>query len=422
MKKNIFVWSLYDFANSIIMIVFLFYFSQWLVIDSGKSDWWYNGTLIVSSLLFIILAPILSKRLDISGAKLAGVRITTVVMTLFYLATTIVMLFFPTQALLATIFFTLAMTFYLLSFLYYTPMLSDISDDTNRGWVSGLGMGANYIGQVFGLLVTLPFATGAIYLFGSHGRPQTLLPAVILFALSAAPLMFIYKETNKVSVNDSNVNTLPVIYPKISQEYKEALIILKKVFSIRNLALIMIGYFLFSDALLTFSNNFPIFLEKVFSADDTVKTYLTAGILLLSGIGSLIFGKISDKKGKKKTLLFILMCWVILFAALALSHSFIMAAIVCLVAGLFFGPVWGISRSMVSEYSPKEIEASSFGIYTVAERFSPFIGPVVWSIILASTKGQGVISYSYAIAGMGILVFISIFFILKIKSQPTTNI
>ncbi len=409
MKKNVIVWSLYDFANSIIMIVFLFYFSQWLVIDSGKPDWWYNATLVASSILFIVLAPFLSRKLDASGAKLAGVRVMTVIMAVFYIATAIIMLFFPLQALLAAALFTLAMTTYLLSFIYYTPMLSDVSNASNHGWVSGLGMGANYIGQVFGLLVTLPFATGAIYLIGSHGRPQTLIPAIILFALSAAPLLFFYREPQKVVVPGSVTSPTPALAPV------GVFTILKKILSIRNLALTMIAYFLFSDALLTFSNNFPIFLEKAFAATDSIKTYLTAGILILSAIGSVVFGKISDKKGKKETLLFVLICWLILFPVLAFSTSFLMASIICLVAGLFFGPVWGISRAMVSDYAPKEIEASSFGIYTVAERFATFIGPITWSLIIANTDGHGAASYSYAIIGMGILILISILFVVRIR-------
>ena len=41
-KKNIFFWTLYDFANSIVAIVFFLYFSQWLVVDKGVPDFWYN--------------------------------------------------------------------------------------------------------------------------------------------------------------------------------------------------------------------------------------------------------------------------------------------------------------------------------------------------------------------------------------------
>ena len=41
-RKNIFLWTLYDFANSIVTIVFFLYFSEWLVIDNGVSDFSYN--------------------------------------------------------------------------------------------------------------------------------------------------------------------------------------------------------------------------------------------------------------------------------------------------------------------------------------------------------------------------------------------
>ena len=408
MKRNIFVWSLYDFANSIVMIVFLFYFSQWLVIDSGKPDWWYNATLVISSILFLVTAPIAGQRLDSTNKKLSGVRITTVLTVLFFLLTALVTIFVPSQALLATILFTLATYFYLMSFVYYTPMLNDLSDEKNRGWVSGLGMGANYVGQVFGLLVTLPFATGSLYLFGAHGRAQTLVPATILFAISALPMIWLYKDNFETKFSDKL---------KISDEYKKIFITVKEIFSVRNLALLLIAYFFFSDAMLTFSNNFPIFLEKVFHATDSVKTYLTAGILTLSGVGSIIFGKIADKKGSKPTLIFILICWVILFPMIAFAPSMSAETVLCLIAGILFGPVWGVTRSMVTEYAPKNISASAFSFYTIAERFATFIGPIVWSVVLVSTSSQGSISYSYAVVSLGILTFVGLWFIYKIRPK-----
>ena len=402
MKKNIFLWTLYDFANSIIMIAFLFYFSQWLTVDSAKPDWWFNVTLIVSSALYLVTAPFLAHRLDINHKKLFGLRIMSLILVIFYVLTALVMLLAPTHALLATVFFTLSMYTYLLSFIYYTPMLNDLTNDTNRGWVSGLGQAMNYFGQVFGLIVSLPFASGAIYLFGSHGRPQTLLPAIILFIICALPLLIWYKEPIREKKN-------------YGKSFSEIFVILKKVVSIRNLTLVFIAYFLFSDALLTFSNNFPIFLEKVFGVSDAVKSYLAGGILTFSVIGSIIFGKISDKWGTRKTLLLLLICWVILFPLLAFTTSFTIATIICVFAGLFFGPVWAVSRAMVAENTPRDIEASSFGLYILAERFATFIGPIIWSIVLATTASQGATSYSYAIVSMGILVLISVFVIRKIK-------
>lgn len=407
MRKNVALWSLYDFANSIIMIVFLFYFSQWLVVDSGKPDWWYNLTLIISSLLFLLTAPVVAQRLDATGRKLAGVRWTSISMAACFLITALMTLFFPAYALTATIFYTLAMYLYLMSFLFYTPMINDLTTDTNRGWVSGLGLGANYLGQVFGLIVTLPFATGTFVLFGAPGRAQTLIPAVILFALFALPFLIWYRETTQ----ERTPGKLDIAY-----EYSRVFQTVRKVFSVRNFFLLFIAYLLFSDALLTFANNFPIFLEKVFSATDSTKTYLTAGILTLSGVGSLFFGKMSDRFGSKRILSLVLIFWILFFPALAFSPTLAVASVICLIAGVFFGPVWGISRTMVSEYTTRETEARSFSFYTLAERFATFIGPITWSAVLVATQGSGTASYSYALVGLGVLVLAGLFVMRRIRA------
>ncbi|MEK7614306.1 MAG: MFS transporter [Patescibacteria group bacterium] len=412
MKKNIYLWALYDFANSITMIVFLFYFSQWLVVESGKPDWWFNATLVVSSVLFILTAPIIGQRLDATRQKLFGVRVATAIIFLLYLATSLVVLFAPSHPLLAAIIFTMALYFYIISFIFYTPIINDISDDTNRGFVSGIGQGFNYAGQVIGLLVTLPFATGAIYLFGSPGRPQTLLPATILLGLFVLPMLIWFKEKE-----------LPTLVGKINIKNECAKIFqtIRQILSNKNLVFLLLGYFLFSDALLTFANNFPLFLEKVHGASDAIKTYLTAGILSLSAIGSIILGKISDKKGSVRTLTTLLVVWSVLFPIIAFVPSFKLVIAACLVAGFFYGPMWGISRTIVAETAHASVEASSFSFYILAERFATLIGPITWSVILASTASSGKMSYSYAILSMGVLVFVSLFFVRKIRVGTQLN-
>jgi len=402
----VFLWALYDFANSIVMIVFLFYFSQWLVVDSGKPDWWFNATLIMSSLLFILTAPVAGQRLDATGHKLSGVRVTSVIMFVFYFSAALVVLFAPAQAFFATAFFTLAMYFYLMSFVYYMPMINDLSDETNRGWISGLGIGANYVGQIFGLVITLPFATGAIKLFSAPNRAETLVPAIIICALFTFPFLYIYKET----FTERTIQKM-----SITGEYAKVFQTVKTIFSIKNLALLFVAYFLFSDALLTFGNNFPIFLERVFGVADKTKIYLSVGILVMSAIGSLIFGKMADRKGTKFTLSIILIAYIIIFPALASAQSFITAAIICIIAGLFYGPAWCVSRAMLAELTPREIEARSFSFYTLAERFATFIGPITWSIILTTTASSGNASYSYALIGMGVLVFLGFLVVRKIQ-------
>lgn len=410
MRRNIFLWALYDFANSIVMIAFLFYFSQWLVIESHKPDWWYNAALIVSSVLFIAAAPFLARILDGTGKKLSGLRITTLVAVTLHLATALVTLFSPQHVLLATTLFTSGLTVYLLSFVYYTPMMNDLATESNKAFVSGLGMGANYVGQVLGLLAVLPFATGALYLFGAHGRAQALLPAVMLFALFSLPTLVGYREIR--SERNAKIIAIPA---------GAVLTTLKQIFRVRNLALLIVGYFFFSDALLTFANNFPIYMEKVYAVSDATKTYLSAGILIFSALGSIIFGKLADLYGHKRTLVWLLVCWAVIFTSMALTPRFPLLVGLTLVAGFLFGPMWGVSRAMVGNLAPKDTEASVFGLYTAAERFATFIGPLTWSAVLASTVAQGVAGYSYAIFSMGVLIVIGLLFVRKIRVNPGTG-
>ena len=403
MNRNIFYWALYDFANSIIMIVFIFYFSQWIVIDSERPDWWYNIILIVSSMVFIVTTPWLARRLDITRKKLPGLRLTSFLMIVAHLAVAWVVLFMPQHVFLAAALFTIGASTCLLSYVYYTPMINDLATSENKSFVSGLGMGANYVGQVLGILAVLPFATGAWHLFGSPGRGQTLLPSVLLFALLSLPMLLKYREP---------FHQVPEGVQTRASSFMRTL---RQIAAIPGLLLLIIAYFFFSDALLTFANNFPIYLEKVYAASDTVKTYLTAGILTSSAVGSVVIGWLADKKGKQNTLAVLLLSWSILFVAVAFVSSFGVVVILTLLAGFLYGPTWGVSRALIGDLTPRSIEASSFSLYTLAERFATFIGPITWSVVLALTAHQGVASYRYAILSMGALVVVGLFLVLRMR-------
>ena len=406
MKKQIAYWALYDFANSIVLITFLFYFSQWLVIDEGQPAWWYNGSLIASSVLFIVVAPFVSRRIDRGARKIVGLRFWTAVSLALFAGVAFIALSTTTLDVLATFLFTLATTAYFMCFLYFTPMLNDLSDDSNRGRVSGIGQGANFLGEVAGLLCTLPFASGVIALFGGSERAETMLPAVILAGLFSLPMLFFYRdrvtrasEEMKHSPGSSFISSI-----RATLLYKP-------------LALLLLAYFLFGDALLTFGNNFPLYLETLYGTDDTTKALLTIVILTLSAVGGVVFGFVTDRVGHKKTLIWILGFWVLLFGAASFVTNFNIIVPLFLIGGLFFGPVWGITRAMVGRFAPPNLTASSYMYYVVAERFATLVGPLAWSGALLAF-GEGAPGYQAAIFSMGILIVAGLFVMSKVPETP----
>ena len=175
-RKNIFLWALYDFANSIVMIAFLFYFSQWLVIDMGWSDAWYNATLVIGSIAFLIVGPVLGSICDKTGDRMKGLRVSTIITIVLFLATSISALL--SSPLAAVIFYSLALAAYLISFVFYTPLMNDLVTSKDYGNISGWGQGANVAGQIAGLLLMIPIVTGKFAFLGlAGGRVQAFIPA-----------------------------------------------------------------------------------------------------------------------------------------------------------------------------------------------------------------------------------------------------
>ena len=108
-KRNIFLWTLYDFANSIVTIVFFLYFSQWLVVDNGVSDIWYNMIFTIGSVLLLLTSPILGTIADKTGRSQNYLNHITVLVFIFFLLATFTTLFFSQKVFLAALFFVVCL-------------------------------------------------------------------------------------------------------------------------------------------------------------------------------------------------------------------------------------------------------------------------------------------------------------------------
>ncbi|MBI4039232.1 MFS transporter [Candidatus Daviesbacteria bacterium] len=413
-RKNIFLWSLYDFANSIAVIVFFLYFSQWLVIDNKVPDIWYNLIFVGSTILLLLTAPVVGSIADKIGVRLPFLNVATVLMFVFLLGSSLFATFAPGTTFfvaLAAILFLFSNYFYQFCFTFYNAFLHDLAPAKLTGFVSGLGQSSNWLGQITGLLITLPLATGAIYLAGHAGRAQTFLPAILAFFLLALPMMLFFKEKRKpekVSID-------------LGGEYKNSLRDFISLCKLPGMGRYLLGYFFFNDALLTASNNFPIFMEQVFKVSDSVKSTLLLGILATSAIGALITGWISDKVGLKKSLIIILATWLVILPALSVITNFTYFVIVAVIMGFFYGATWTVTRAVMSYLTPKNRLNNAFSYYTMAERFSTFLGPVVWGLVTLLLVNAGAFRYRIAALSMTIFILIGLIIIRKIPSH-TKNI
>lgn len=279
-KKKLFYWSLYDFANSIIFINFLLYFSQWMVIDGGLSDFWYNAIFAITSIILFFSAPTLAAFTDRHGGRKYLLNFSTIGTFLGY-GLAAVFAYLGTQYIFSiAILFLIGQYFYQLSFVFYNALIEDVADMEHRARASGIGQFSNSLGQVFGLVMAIPF---------SADRLQPLFPSLLIFILLSLPMMVLFK--------DSKPKERKIDIKILKDGEKEYFRKMAAFFSISIAVPMLVSFFFFNDALITISNNYPIYMERVFGVSDMTKNILLMGVLFMSAIGGLVSGRIADKIG-----------------------------------------------------------------------------------------------------------------------------
>lgn len=399
-KKKLFYWSLYDFANSIIFINFLLYFSQWMVIDGGLSDFWYNAIFAITSILLFLSAPSLAAFTDVYGGRKYLLNFATVGTFLGYGLATVFAYLGTHYIFMAALCFLVGQYFYQLSFVFYNTLIEDVADMGHRAKASGIGQFANSLGQVTGLIIALPL---------SATRLQPLFPSLLIFLVLALPMMFLFKDS-KPKCGKINGNILrggEVAYIKKIITF----------FSVSVAVPMLVAFFFFNDALITISNNYPIYMERVFAVSDMTKNILLMGILLMSALGGLVSGRIADKIGSSKTLGYILMGWIVLIPLIATAKGMTALSIFSVLVGFFIGSSSAVTRAYLSELLKEDELGYGFSFYTLAERFATLFGPLTWGGIIAGL-GTEHTSYRIAMASMTLFVFIGWVILVKWKRVP----
>ncbi|MBI4118148.1 MAG: MFS transporter [Parcubacteria group bacterium] len=404
-KKNIFYWSLYDFANSVVEIVFFLYFAQWLVVENGVADIWYNLIFAIGSLMLLATAPILGSIADKTGRQQRYLNSITFLTFFCFLGASLTTLFFSGEVVLAALFFLLANYFYQFSFVFYNALLHYIAPREKWGLISGIGQAGNWLGQIVGLLVALPFAEGAVYLIGEVGRAQAFLVPTVLFFVLALPMVFFFRLPKQKEI---------VADVSLKDEYRSQWKKFKTLIKAPGMGLFLLAYFFFNDAIITASNNFPIFLENVFSIPDDTKSLLLVGILGTSVVGALGSGFVADKIGLKRAVLLVIGSWVVLFPLLGVITDFTLFVVAAIFMGFLFGAIWTVTRAAMIALCPKDQLNFGFSFYTLAERVSTLLGPVAWGLITTLLVPLGPVRYRIALIAMGVFVAIGFYFMRKV--------
>jgi MFS transporter, UMF1 family len=417
-KKNIFLWGLYDFANTPLTTAMGgLFLAQWVVIDNKFDDIWYGATFTLSTILLLLTSPFWGAWSDKLGRRMPFVKWITLLLIiigiLMGLVSTSTIDRIPRMVIVLGLFFLLQY-FYQVSLIFYNSLLDFLSSPKTRGKISGIGQAFGEMGWLLGNVMLLPFAAGTITILGQPGRGQVFIPATLVLIFLGLPMILWLKENkqNKVPPKTS----FAIVYRETIQGFK---LLLRKD---KNVAIFLIGFMFLSDALLTASLYFAIYLDQAFKINDTQKVIIVAILEIVSTVSALVISKIGDKLGIKKILIIACIDLTVVYTLVGLTSLSWILYVLAIFIGFGYGGFYTTSRALLVKLSPPSRLGEYFGFFSTFQKFASIIGPLTWGAIVFLLKDYGIIRYRIGILSLSFLMLIGTIILLKVKERKAQYI
>lgn len=398
-KREIFGWKMYDWANSafyttVVGALFSPYITRLaqgavgengVVLDLGplgavtaKSLPTLCVSISVGAQVFLL--PILGALGDYSDLKKR-------MMALFcYIAVTANCLMFFIQGdlyLAGGVLFIIANVCFGAALVFYNAFLPEITTDDQADKVSSRGFAYGYLGGAILLALNLLLVTQAEELGISTGL------AVRLSLLSAglwwggfALITFALLKSRPTKKN------LPPGKSYISAGFSEIVATFKELRRLPLTARYLLAYLIYNDGIQTVIFAASAFLEQELfpsgNPEFLLKIFLMVQFVAVGG--ALLFERLAYLINTKNAIIVSLLIWsgIVIYANRFLdtvSEAWIMAAAIAIV----LGGSQALSRSLFSRMIPAGKESSFFGLYEVSERGTSWMGPLLFSVVIART-------------------------------------
>lgn len=401
-KKKVFIWTLFDFANtsfSIVVVTFLYavYFKK--VVAEGKAIgdlYWSIGTSL-AMIITAIISPVLGAIADYS----AGKKRFLLFFTLLCIAAT-ASLFFVGEGsvILGITLFVLANIGFEAGLVFYDSFLPEITEPKNFGRVSGYGFAMGYLGSLATLAIIFPFIQAEMI--------RESFPVAALFFLIFAIPLFIYLKDNRKRKSES------VSYFKIGISRVWNTISHLKHY--KNLATFLLAYFCYIEGVNTiifFSGNYA---STTLGFTDTELLIFFLTVQTTAIVGSVVLGILADSIGQKKTIIITLIMWLITVLIAYSVHDKNNFYIVGLIAGAAMGSSQSTSRSLMSKLTPPDKKTEFFGFYSFFGKSSAIIGPLVFGFVSFLSGDQRL-----AIFSIGLFFLVGLLILLKVNDPKVVQ-
>ena len=441
-------WALYDFANTIFsMNIATLFFAVWLVHDLGASNTTAAIASSLSSVLVVLSIPVFGAISDATRRRkpwVVGFTLITVVMTatlgiigqtmiplvgesvLDPVAGKYVLAGLPAVAILAA--FIVANWAYQGAMPFYNAMMFELVPPGELGRLSGIGTALGYVGAIVGVLLVSPFFDGALPVIGalsdgvtsflrsaipftSHaGRVSTFVPTAILLLVFSLPL-FIFCRDHNAKRGHKGLQ-LREAFRGVAETVRDAR---RYPGALR----FLIASFLYQDAMGTIIGYMALYAVKAMDFKKGQDVTLFVVLTVPAAIGSYFIGKLVDRIGPKRTLVFTIASWVVLLVAMVLVPNKLAFWLVGAAIGLIFGGVATSERPLLLTLIPEKETARFFSLMVLSARAAAIAGPLIWGLTvdgLEPSFGTG-LAYRAAVVTVMISMLLALILLRKVPNN-----
>ncbi|NOZ51467.1 MAG: MFS transporter [Chloroflexi bacterium] len=375
-RRERIAWYLYDFGNSayasvVLLAVFSAYF-QGTVVGGARGTALWGYAVFIAMLAVAVTAPFLGAIADYSGAKKRFLLFFTAISILFTAA-----LFFVVQGriFIGMLFFILAEIGYRSAQVFYNGLLTEIATPDEMGRVSGTGWAIGSSGGVICLLIVLPF----IILFdGTLMVRLSFVITAIFWLISALPLFLWLQEKAERQPIPAGENYLSISIKQLKHTIRSAR-------GFREYVKFILAFLVYNDGVIMALDFAAILGGVLFGMNQTQLIILMILVQTTNVLGAYVFGRLVDRLGGKKTLVFSLLLMVLVVIGLYFTQTMTGYFFIGAAAGFAMAGVQSVSRTLVGMFSPAGRSAEFYGIFAFSGRTSSFVGPAVFGWLAATT-------------------------------------
>jgi UMF1 family MFS transporter len=415
-------WVLYDFSNTIFAISILTYFYPiWLASELGGGPGLVNAAVAISSVFVVLTAPVLGAIADLRQKRLPYLVALTVLAVLLTAG-----LGFAGGLLMGVAFFVAADLAYQSANTFYNALLPAVSVGRGAGRVSGYGTGLGYFGTILALVV-LPLFVAQQSFFGlTVGGPEAMRSLLGSLGGWIDPTegsnQNAFLPTAFLFVPDPAVRSPRPVRLRVA--YREVIATLRGIGDYAGVGIFILATVLYMDAANTAIANTALYGQQVFGMESAQTTNLLLFSTVFAIVGSVGFGFASDRAGPKRTLVAVLVLWLvaITLAAGALAPWMLFAA--GPLVGIALGGTWTVSRVMLVALAPPEKLGEFFGLYSLAGKVSAVAGPAITALILfLLERAMGTGAYRIAMGSLVLVMALGLFLLLRVPDvRPDPNV